>query len=227
MKRLAILLGIMIFAATSAFAADAGPMIMEGVGTITVPADTVTISATVESSNENLTLAEAEAQEMLNKTVDALKNAGVDQKNIIASQGSGVSSFHLSSKVCRPAANNTTICEYESQSAKKVSKSLLIRLKTTDEASINRVMNAARSSGASAEVFGYGLSDASSAITDARKKAVANAKENAEGMAQAAGARLGKVLDISEYAYPDISMSEQPGMVDVTSYVVVKYEILG
>ena len=71
-------------------------------------------------------------------------------------------------------------------------------MKTTDKSRIDSVVNAAKSAGADAYVAGYGLSDNSKAVAEARQKAVANAKENAQGMASAAGARLGKVLDISE-----------------------------
>jgi uncharacterized protein YggE len=58
---------------------------------------------------------------------------------------------------------------------------------------------------------------------------VANAKENAAGMAAAEGLRLGKVLDISDYGYPlalndYYGSSAKLGMVDVTSYVIVTYE---
>ena len=227
MKRLAIWLGIMILAALSSFAAGQGnpTLTVMGEGTLTAPADTVTIIATVESDNENLTLAEESAQEMQNKTIEALKEAGLKQSEITPSQGSGISSFSSSSRVCRTVNNNTT-CDYQSVDSKKVSKSLLIRLETLDENSINAALNAARSAGATAEVSGYSLNDANQSVADARKKAVENAKENAQGMASAAGARLGKVLDISEYAYPNISAADQPGMVDVTSYVVVTYEIL-
>jgi len=226
-KRLAIWLGIMILAALSSFAAGQGnpTLTVMGEGTLTAPADTVTIIATVESDNENLTLAEESAQEMQNKTIEALKEAGLKQSEITPSQGSGISSFSSSSRVCRTVNNNTT-CDYQSVDSKKVSKSLLIRLETLDENSINAALNAARSAGATAEVSGYSLNDANQSVADARKKAVENAKENAQGMASAAGARLGKVLDISEYAYPNISAADQPGMVDVTSYVVVTYEIL-
>ena len=227
MKRLAIWLGIMILAALSSFAAGQGnpTLTVMGEGTLTAPADTVTIIATVESDNENLTLAEESAQEMQNKTIEALKEAGLKQSEITPSQGSGISSFSSSSRVCRTVNNNTT-CDYQSVDSKKVSKSLLIRLETLDENSINAALNAARSAGAMAEVSGYSLNDANQSVAEARKKAVENAKENAQGMASAAGARLGKVLDISEYAYPNISAADQPGMVDVTSYVVVTYEIL-
>jgi len=226
-KRLAIWLGIMILAALSSFAAGQGnpTLTVMGEGTLTAPADTVTIIATVESDNENLTLAEESAQEMQNKTIEALKEAGLKQSEITPSQGSGISSFSSSSRVCRTVNNNTT-CDYQSVDSKKVSKSLLIRLETLDENSINAALNAARSAGAMAEVSGYSLNDANQSVAEARKKAVENAKENAQGMASAAGARLGKVLDISEYAYPNISAADQPGMVDVTSYVVVTYEIL-
>jgi uncharacterized protein len=226
-KRLAIWLGIMILAALSSFAAGQGnpTLTVMGEGTLTAPADTVTIIATVESDNENLTLAEESAQEMQNKTIEALKEAGLKQSEITPSQGSGISSFSSSSRVCK-TVNNTTTCDYQSVDSKKVSKSLLIRLETLDENSINAALNAARSAGATAEVSGYSLNDANQSVADARKKAVENAKENAQGMASAAGARLGKVLDISEYAYPNISAADQPGMVDVTSYVVVTYEIL-
>jgi hypothetical protein len=217
----------MILAALSSFAAGQGnpTLTVMGEGTLTAPADTVTIIATVESDNENLTLAEESAQEMQNKTIEALKEAGLKQSEITPSQGSGISSFSSSSRVCRTVNNNTT-CDYQSVDSKKVSKSLLIRLETLDENSINAALNAARSAGATAEVSGYSLNDANQSVADARKKAVENAKENAQGMASAAGARLGKVLDISEYAYPNISAADQPGMVDVTSYVVVTYEIL-
>jgi uncharacterized protein YggE len=78
---------------------------------------------------------------------------------------------------------------------------------------------------------GYGLGDASKAVDDARQKAVANAKENAQRMALAAGVRLGKMLSISAYGLPDVKMADsystsQTGMVDVTSYVIVTYEIV-
>ena len=227
MKRLAICLGIMILAALASCAAGQGnpALTVMGEGTVTAPADVVTVIATVESDNENLTLSEEGAQEMQDNLIEALKEAGLKQSEMTPSQGSGISSFSSSSKVCQTVNNNTT-CDYQSVNSKKVSKSLLIRLETTDKKRIDLALNAARSAGATAEVSGYSLNDANESVADARKKAVENAKDNAQGMASAAGARLGKVLDISEYAYPNISAADQPGMVDVTSYVVVTYEIL-
>jgi uncharacterized protein len=225
-KRLAIWLGIMILVLFPACAAgqENPSLTVMGEGTVTVPADAVTIIVAVEGENENLTLAEERAQDMQNNLIDALKAAGLKPNEITPGQGSGISSFSSTSKVCKTINNNTT-CDYESQDSKKVGKSVLIRLETTDQSRIDAALNAARSAGATAEVSGYDLKDKNKAAAQARKKAVENAKENALGMASAAGARLGEVLDISDYAYPIISAADQPGTVDVTSYVVATYEI--
>ena len=52
-----------------------------------------------------------------------------------------------------------------------------------------------------------------------------NARENAEAEASAEGGSIGKVMDISDIGtYPSISMA-QSGMVDVTSYVIVTYQM--
>lgn len=233
MKRLAILLSFIILAALSASTAqDDNPTLsVMGEGTVTVPADTVTISVTVESHNENSTLAQAENQEMLNRTKEALMAAGVKPEEIMSGKSSGLTSFQSSSRVCH-TVNNTTICDVGSSNLMTLSSALTIRLKTTDESRINQVLGAARSSGASPDVIGYSLSDSSSAVADARRKAVEDARSNAQGMANAAGVRLGNVLEINEYVYPGIAMvqpfesSSRSGMVDVTTYVMVTYEIM-
>lgn len=232
MKWLAIILGTIFMVAAIAQADSGNPTLtIEGMGTATAPADMVSISVSVTSSNNNMTLAQAEVQEKMSKAIDALKAAGVKDEEIMLDQSSAMkSSQYISSNVCR-TINNTTVCENSSYGASSLEKSAVIRMKTTDQSRIDSVINAAKSAGADAYAAGYGLSDSSKAVTEARQKAVANAKENAQGMASAAGARLGKVLDISEYGYPDVSMKEssfsgQPGTVEVTSYVIVTYEIV-
>ncbi len=225
MKRLAILLGIVIFAALSAQAEGDNPNLTTlGEGTVTVPADTVAISVSVQSNNENTSLAQSEVQEKMNQAIDALKAAGVKDEEILPGQASGVTDIQSSSRTCK-VVNNTTVCENTTQRVSSLEKTTIVRLKTRDESKINSVVNAAKSAGASADVEGYGLGDTGAASSQARQKAVDNAKENAEGMATAAGGRLGNLVDISDYALPYVSSSDQPGMVDVTSYVVVTYEI--
>jgi len=219
----------MITAILPAVALGTNPTLtIVGEGTVTVPADTATISVSVESGIENMTEAQASVQEKMDLVIDALKTAGVKDEEILPGQSSGVSSFQSTSKVCK-RVNNSTVCENNTQQASSLERSTVIRLRSTDESRINQVLDVARSAGAQAYVAGYGLSDASKAAAEARQKAVANAKENAAGMAAAEGVRLGKVVDISDYGYPvaltDYYSSLAPlGMVDVTSYVIVTYE---
>ncbi|HUS76227.1 MAG TPA: SIMPL domain-containing protein [Methanothrix sp.] len=229
MKWLVIIFSVMITAILPAVALGTNPTLtIVGEGTVTVPADTATISVSVESGIENMTEAQASVQEKMDLVIDALKTAGVKDEEILPGQSSGVSSFQSTSKVCK-RVNNSTVCENNTQQASSLERSTVIRLRSTDESRINQVLDVARSAGAQAYVAGYGLSDASKAAAEARQKAVANAKENAAGMAAAEGVRLGKVVDISDYGYPvaltDYYSSLAPlGMVDVTSYVIVTYE---
>jgi len=90
---------------------DIYPLTVEGVGTVTVPADIVTISVSVESSNENITQAQYEVGEEMNRVISALKKAGVKDEEILPGQGSGISSFQSSSKVCKTV--NNTRCQKE------------------------------------------------------------------------------------------------------------------
>ncbi len=229
MKWLVIIFGIMITASLPAMAVGMNPTLtIVGEGTVTVPADTATISVFVQSGNENMTEASAAVQDKMAQVIDALRAAGVKDEEILPAQSSGVTSYQSTSKVCK-RVNNSTVCENSTDSASSLERSTIVRLKSTDETRIKRVLDAARSAGAQADVAGYGLSDAGKAAKEARQKAVANAKENADAMAAAEGMRLGKVLDISDYGYPlalnDYSGgSSQLGTVDVTSYVIVTYE---
>ncbi len=229
MKWSVVVFCIMISAGLAAIVQGAEYTIaMAGEGTTTVPADAALISVSVESNNENATLAQAEVQTEMDQLLDVLKKAGVRDVDILPGQSSGVTSFQSSSKVCK-RVNNTTVCENNLQKASSLERSTVVRLNTTDESRINEVLNAARSAGADAYVAGYSLSDTSKAMAEARKKAMENAKENAAQVANEAGGSLGKILDVSDYGYPDIEManpgsSGQMSMIDVTSVVVVTYE---
>jgi uncharacterized protein len=234
MKRLAILLGLALLTVLVVSAAGQGTQGIRvfGEGTATVPADTVIISVGVQSNNTNASQAAAENALLLNKTIDALTRAGVQKDEIMPSQSSGISSSHFESNICRQV-NNTTVCENTSKALSLLTSSILVRLKTTDQGEVNSVLEAAKSQGAVASIMGYSISDKSQAVADARKKAIENARSNAEDMASAAGVKLGKAIDIKDYGSPDMSFNEpfgSPatalGTVSVTSYVAVTYEIL-
>lgn len=218
-----ILCGIIVLA-ISVCAAQSPVVSANGEGTVTVPADITIITVSAESNNQNVTLAAADAQNKLNEAEDAVVAAGVNKQQILSGQASGTSSFQSSSKVCR-IVNNTTICDVTSSAANNVVRSFSVKINTTDQGRINDIINTAKSAGASASVTGYSLSNPKNAIAEAKKNAVQNARENAEAEASAEGGSVGKVLDISDYGtYPSMSTA-QPGTVEVTSYVIVTYQM--
>ena len=195
----------------------------EGEATLTVPADMTLITVSVESSNNNSTIASMENQEKLDKIISDLTAIGVNKGDISSGQSTNERSFQMSGTVCTPV-NNSTVCKSESVTDYGLTSSKIIKLNSTDDSFVNKVISTAKSGGASTD-SSYYLSDSSSAIADARNKATENARSNAEMMASAAGAKLGKVLNIN--SYPEyISGSDQTGMVKVTSYVVVTYELI-
>jgi uncharacterized protein YggE len=227
MKRLVALFGIMTL--TVLFicaAAQENPTVTEAVvGTVSVPADTTIITVSAEGNNQNTTLAAAQAQDKLNAAEDALIAAGVQKEEILSGQASGTSSFQYSSRVCR-SVNNTTICDVTNNAANKVTRSFSVQVKTTDQSRINGIIDTAKSAGASASVTGYSLSDYSSAAADARKKAIDDAKSRAQEDAASIGYSLGKPIDVS-VSPPYISPSDRSGFVDVNSYVIATYEVVG
>jgi uncharacterized protein YggE len=234
MMRLAILLGLALLTVLTVSASGQGTQGIRvfGEGTATVPADTVIISAGVQNNDANATQAAAGNAKVLNKTIDALTAAGVKKDEIVPGQSSGIASSHVESINCK-TVNNTTVCENVSNASSLLTSSILIRLKTTDQSRVNSVLETAKSQGAMASIMGYSISDKGPALAEARKKAIDNARSNAEDMASAAGVKLGKAIDISDYGYPDISLNEpfgslatSRGTVSVTSYVAVTYEIL-
>ena len=230
MKWLVLALAILMAAFFPAMVMGANPTLtVIGEGTATVPADSVVISVYVESRLGNSSAAQKEVMEMMDQVIDAMKAAGVKDEDIMAGQASSATSFQSTSKVCRKV-NNSTVCENDNIQATSLERSATVKLKSTDKTVINKVLNAARSAGAEANVMAYSLSDSSQAESDARNKAIANAKKNAAGMAAMQGMDIGEVLEISDYGYPaalyeNLGSSSESGMVVITSYVMVTYEL--
>jgi uncharacterized protein YggE len=110
MKWSAQLFGIIFIVVLCAEAAAESPTLtVEGIGTTTVPADTVSISISVTSSNDNMTAAQFEASSKMSNVIDALKAIGVKDDEIMQGQSTGVTSYQSTSKVCK-VVNNTTVC---------------------------------------------------------------------------------------------------------------------
>ena len=230
MNRLALAWGIIVASCIIMTAAAMNPTISAtGEGTVSVPADIATIIVSVSSGTGNTSQDRAAVQEMMDKAVGALKAAGVKDDDITLDESASLSSASSRSEICQ-TINNKTICNNSSLQATALGRSAMVNLKSTQKARIDELLDAAESAGAEAYVAGYGLSNSTAAMSQARAKAVANAHANAEEMAAAEGLRLGQVLEISDYSYPEdlysgFFESSPTGMVDVTSYVAVTYEL--
>lgn len=202
---------------------------VEGMGTVSVPADFTSIIVSVSSGTGNTSQDQEATQEMMEAAIEALKAAGVKDDQITPEESASLSSASSRREICQ-TVNNKTVCDNSSIQATALVRSAMVKLNSTDKSRIDELLDAAESSGAEAYVAGYGLFNSTAAKSQAREKAVANARANAEEMAAAEGLSLGQVVDISDYGYPgsfyeglfDLS---QTGMVDVASYVVVTYEL--
>ncbi len=249
MKREPMVLGlIMLISALSVASAETMPLTVVGEGAVSVPADTVTISITVTSSNENTTQAIRENSDRLNRTVQALIDAGLSRDDIRQGYSNSIMSGQMYSRICR-TVNNTTVCDVQDYNAtNQVKSQALVRMMTTDQSEVNSAMEAARSEEASAEIIGYSLSDSNSAVSEARQKALEDAKNSAQEIATFFGMRLGNVIEVSNCAYSDVGRGffwgmgmpqfysdgfgfdgfgfGRPDMITVRSCVRVSYSIL-
>ena len=202
-----------------------------GKGVVKVHADTTMITVGVESHKDNQTEAEAEVQQKLNRTIDALTAAGLKKDEILQSNAAGIAS--IQSKACS-TINNTTTCRYSNLT--QIDRTLTVQMKTTDQAKIDKVIAAASDAGANASIAGYSLSNPEKAMSQALKKADENAKAKAEAYASGEGYRLGKLLQrnevpswlcsMEELSSLDLDSSSEPGIVNVRACVEAAYELL-
>lgn len=193
-----------------------------GSGTVSAIPDQATMNFGVSSQNADAKKALDDVSGKASKITDAVKNAGVEDKDI---QTAGVN--------VNPqyASDGRTITGYQA--------SLSVRVKVRDLGSLSKVIEAASSAGAT-DISGptFTLAEDSAAQNDAVKKAVDDARTQAAAMAKAAGKSVGAVLSITSngsssggpvpFAANDAAKASvpiQPGQLDVTSNVTVVFEL--
>jgi uncharacterized protein YggE len=204
--RSVLLMGIIVLLfCMDALAEDKGLIQVIGMGSVVIPADTVTITVRAQSNNSNITQASTNSSDLLNKTKDALIEAGLNSDDISPGYARRLTAYVQ--RVCSDV-NNTTVCRYETSNI--VTNKMTIQMKR-DEDMINKTLEMAKSSGATASISGYSIGDTKKVMDEVRKKAMDNAKQNAQDYASAYGFTLGKIVDISESPYPDIEIGSPRG----------------
>jgi uncharacterized protein YggE len=216
---------------TEVVTAPSGP----AVNTVTAPGTgkaaaipdmaTMSFGVTAQAKEAKSALDQASAEAA--KITDALKKAGVADKDIQTQDVSVYPQYDPN--------NSKTITGYQA--------SLSVSAKVRDIASLGKVISAATAAGAE-QINGptFGLSEKSTYQDEAIQKAVDDAKAQATSMAKASGKQVGDVLSISsvgvnapspimfgaaDYA-PTAgakSVPIQPGQLDVTANVTVVFQL--
>ena len=217
-------------ATPTATAAGIPTVSVSGHGEVSVPPDTASVTIGVDIIKPTLGEAQEEATKQATAVIDALKAAGVADKDI--------QTEYFSVNILRDYSENadpTQITGFE------IVNQLNVTVRDTDK--LGDLLDAAVNAGANS-IYGvnFFVEDQTAAATEARKEAVDDARKKAEELASAAGMTLGPVVSIAEGAVPVISpvygmgrgggadmaqaaVPVQPGSTTVTVDVQVTYEL--
>jgi len=164
---------------------EAGTIQVTGQAQITVPADRVLISFTVETEGKSAGEATEENARMMEGVISAVRAAGIP--------GLDIETFGYNLRpeyqVSREGSGTRTISGYRAQNN--------IRVTVPDIDAIGAVLDRAVEAGANRIAnLQFEASDTRAARLEALRDAVASAREQAETIASAMGVRLGIVLEV-------------------------------
>ena len=166
---------------------------VSGTGSITVEADTATIILSVITNGKDVSETSAENAQKMTAVQDAIKAKGI-QKDCISTQNFSVyQESHYDNKSGKQVYDDYRVTNQVKILVKKIGM-------------VSEVIDLALKSGANQlSSLTYGVTDTEIAKKQARSLAISQAQESANLLAGASGAKLGKVLSISEHsniAYP-------------------------
>ncbi|HII06294.1 MAG TPA: SIMPL domain-containing protein [Methanotrichaceae archaeon] len=233
----ALLLGMLVLLASTSSCLGADDedcdeismLTISGTGDATDDADMVTVVLGVQTRNESAAGAVADNARMMADSIEALKMAGVPEKEIKTS----MFSIYSTRDWIDGKQSDKVIFE--------VSNQVTFTLNLTDEVDVGEVLDAAVGAGTnSVDSITFGLKDPTSVQEKALEDAVADAMGKAEVISEAAGVTLGRILSISEGGASPVPIAESrvffaadvatttpimPGDVKVTATVTITYEI--
>lgn len=202
-------------------------------GKVTVAPDLAVVSATVHNDANTAVDAQSKNTQKMDAVINFLKSSGIDQKDITTSQ------YNVSPKYDY-TRSNPTITGYTATQT--------VTIKVYDLTKVGSLLDGATSAGANQidNVY-FTFNDPDAIKEQARENALANAKEKAKKLADAAGLNLGKLVTFSEtssgypgpIAYdtkavaagsggapvPAPETMVQPGTQDITADINVTYEL--
>lgn len=155
-----------------------------GEGKVTVTPDIASVTVGIRSQGSTVKIVQDQINNVINKVSNAIKDLGIDAKDIQTTNYSIYPDYDYSGS---------------SQRIKGYSASANLFVKVRDIDKVNAVIDATTANGAN-EVSGisFEVDDKEKAENEVRSKAVADAKQKAENASKIAGFRLGKIINYSE-----------------------------
>jgi uncharacterized protein YggE len=181
---------------------------VSGHGEVLAVPDIATFSFSVVSDKATVADAQADATAKANAITEYLKGAGVDEKDIQTSDYSVSPQYEYQNAVCPSAVNplnggavssGTVYCPPGKQTLKGYEVRQTTTIKVRDTAKAGDLLTGVGSKGAT-EVSGlnFTFDDPEGVQTQARDKAIANAKEKADKLAKSLGVSLVRVVSYNE-----------------------------
>lgn len=221
-------IGPIPFSVNSTTTSKSDAFSVTGEGKATVKPDIAVINAGVMSQGATVKTAQDQLNSAINKVSAAVKNLGVDSKDI---------------QTTNYSVNPTYDFRSDSQRVTGYTANTNLTIKVRNVDKVNDVIDAATASGAN-QVGGvsFDVDDKTKAENEAREKAVADAKKKASDAARIAGFTLGRIVNYSEdfggipRPVPMMAKAEgalqevpstqiEPGSTEITVTVTLSYEI--
>lgn len=155
-----------------------------GTGKSTAVPDSATVRGGVSATGSTTALVQDQINTVSNKMSESLKKLGIDPKDI------QTSNYNI---------NPTYDYTNGSQKITGYSANTTFTVKVKDVNKVGQIIDAMTTSGATnVSNLGFEVTDKTTALNEARKQAVADAKKKAADAASIAGFQLGKLVNYSE-----------------------------
>lgn len=170
-------------------------IMVEGTGEATAIPDIATISYSVTEKGTTVGEAQTKATEKMNKALDFLKTAGVEEKDTKTTSYNVYPEYEYQqpcySEYCPAYNGNPRIIGYQ------VSQSIEVKVRDTEKA--GEILQGLGDTGVQ-NIYGpnFTVDDEDGARTEAREEAIAEAREKAKALAKNLGVSLGKVVSFYE-----------------------------
>lgn len=225
-----VLLMAMAFPGSAADINNASKIIIQGDGKVNAVPDQAIIVLGVTTRNVSASVAAVQNAGLMNKTINALLSAGLNRSYIQTSTYSLSIPADDDESAASGSGNKTKPREFVASNQ--------VTVTTNNTQGVGKILDAAIAAGSNnVQSISFQLRDSKPQMDRALVLAIEDAQRKAQIMANAAGVKLGRVLEISggySYATPaaryDLVSAAAPtpvlpGQMEVTASISMTYEI--